>query len=119
MPFVPNPDHPTPSLPISLPAVASCLKDAETRKEQEGGARCSRHGWGFVASAFSTWGMAGPSARYILGEVVRRATNGMTGWTAITHGMTVRQSVSLTLARGLALQLRAKNRVLDTLLMAD
>ena len=97
--------------PLSLTAVTRFLREAEREKEGVGGARCSARGWGFVAAAFSTWGMAGPGARYVLGEIIKHATNGMGGWAA----MSIRQSISLTMARSVALQLRARNRVLESL----
>ena len=101
--------------PLSVKVSTAALRDAEAAKEAAGGRRCAARGWGYVGSAFSTWGMAGPASRYVLGEVVRRATNTLSGRSAIIAAMGIRQTLALTLARSVALQLRAKNRVLDAL----
>ena len=101
--------------PLKMEKVTRCLRDAEATKEGSGGVRCANRGWGFVASAFSTWGMAGPGARFILGEVIKRATNGLTGHSAAEKASSIRRMVSITLARGVAAQLRGRDRVLDGL----
>ena len=62
------------AFPLNCTLAAKSLALAEKRKEDEGGVRCARHGWGFMGSAFTTWGMAGPNSQHVLGQVIKVAT---------------------------------------------
>ena len=68
-----------------------------------------------MGAAFSTWGGAGPGARAIINKIQKIASNGL-GQKARSEKCTaISRKISMALAKGMAAQLRARDRVLDDL----
>ena len=87
------------------------LKDVEARKVADEGALCTLNSWGFAPAAFSPWGATGTNAGALLFELSRRATANLSGWRKTKKVQEFYENLSLTLARRVAMALKAKNRV--------
>ena len=57
--------------------------------------------------------MAGPGSLFLMEGILRQAKRGMGGWPAAKKAIEIRQAISLTIARGVAGQLRGRKRVWD------
>ena len=60
--------------------------------------------------------MAGPTTRFILGNVIRAATNNLRGFARVSAENGIRREISLAFMQGIATQLRARNRVRDQMM---
>ena len=104
------------SLPLSLEntkrhlAVAEETKYSKERKTHA----CTDMLWGMQPAAFTPWGGAGPSARHLLFETIRRCSIDFHGYAAQLKGREFRETISITLARELAQQLSLRCQILDT-----
>ena len=104
------------ALPLSTDATKRLLAAAEElkyAKERQTDA-CSDMGWGMQPAAFSPWGGAGPSARHLLFETIKRCSSDSQGFAKESKSREMREQLSVTLARELAQQLSLRWQILDT-----
>ena len=87
-------------------------EEAKYAKERQTGA-CTSMRWGMQPAAFSPWGGAGPSARHLLYETLRRVAPDHVGLAVEAKAREFRDTIYLTLARELARQLSLKCQILD------
>ena len=99
--------------PIVVQNAARHCARAEAAKKEAEGDLCRRAGWGFTPAAFTPWGGSGPTARALLHEVGRRATNNLAGWPKQRRLREIHEGLSLTLAREVVRQLNLRNLVQD------
>jgi hypothetical protein len=99
--------------PIEVGSAVGRVNGLEAKKVAENSATCARAGWGFLPFGATTWGGIGPSAKQLLGEIVRVAAAGLQGRAADEVAGKVYQDLSTRLMRQVARQLGLAGRVLD------
>ena len=99
--------------PFSPEKAKKHLSNAEATKRQHNSEICERMRWECFPVGYSTWGGEGPGARRLFNEVVQRATADLQGWQRAERVKEMRQTLSLTLVREIARQLRLRCRVND------
>jgi hypothetical protein len=99
--------------PLSQEQTARHLKTAEKRKLDKHAASCTRMGWGAHPMAFSPWGSAGPLAKSMTQEILKRSVADLEPDCRGIRVQELRQNLSITLARSLARQLSLRDRVLE------
>jgi hypothetical protein len=99
--------------PIEVGSAVGRVNGLEAKKVAENSATCAQAGWGFLPFGATTWGGIGPSAKQLLGEIVRVAAAGLQGRAADEVAGKVYQDLSTRLMRQVARQLGLAGRVLD------
>jgi hypothetical protein len=99
--------------PIEVGSAVGRVNGLEAKKVSENSATCAQAGWGFLPFGATTWGGIGPSAKHLLGEIVRVAAAGLQGRAADEVAGKVHQDLSTRLMRQIARQLGLAGRVLD------
>jgi hypothetical protein len=99
--------------PIEVGSAVGRVNGLEAKKVTENSATCAQAGWGFLPFGATTWGGIGPSAKQLLGEIVRVAAAGLQGRAADEVAGKVYQDLSTRLMRQVARQLGLAGRVLD------
>ena len=104
------------ALPLSLDVAKRHLGAAEEAKyaKERSTQACTSMRWGMQPAAFSPWGGAGPSARHLLFETIKRVSSDAVGLSAETKSREFREVISLAIAREVARQLSLRCQVLDT-----
>ena len=97
--------------PLDVEVLRKALHRAEGIKEAEGGRRCARAGWDYIGAAFSTWGGAGPSGKKLLNKILKITCNGLSLKGKSEKGAQLSKRISMAPAKGMATQLRARDRV--------
>ena len=104
------------AFPLSLDAARRHLgaaEEAKYAKERQTQA-CTTMRWGMQPAAFSPWGGAGPSAKHLIFETVKRITSDGVGLAAETKAREFREVISMAIAREVARQLSLRCQILDT-----
>ena len=99
--------------PLNIETAKRHLSFTEKAKRIKEGPLCATMYWGFQAMAFSPWGGMGPSANWMLIEVLKRVTADLPYAAHAARLSEVRQNLSITLAREVARQLALRCQVLD------
>ena len=104
------------ALPLSVEATKRHLAQAEDAKyaKERSSLSCTDMRWGMQPAAFSPWGGAGPSAKHLLYETIKRCSTDFHGPSAENKSREFRETISVTLARELAQQLSLRHQILDT-----
>ena len=104
------------ALPLNIEVTKRHLAQAEEAKyaKERHTLACSDMRWGMQPAAFSPWGGAGPSAKHLLFETIKRCSTDCHGFSAESKSREFRETISVTLARELAQQLSLRHQILDT-----
>jgi len=90
----------------------SCAEDTKYAKERST-LSCANMRWGMQPAAFSPWGALGPSAKHLLFETIKRCSSDCQGFAAESRSREFRETLSITLARELSVQLSLRCQILD------
>ena len=104
------------NFPLTIEAAKRHLTQAEDRKfaKEMAHKTCARMRWGLQPAAFSPWGGAGPGAKFIIHETLKRIACDKIGGASEARTREFRETVSMAIAREVARQLSLKNQILDT-----
>ena len=104
------------ALPLSVEVTKRHLAHAEEAKyaKERNTLSCTDMRWGMQPAAFSPWGGAGPSAKHLLYETIKRCSSDCHGFSAENKSREFRETISVTIAREVAHQLSLRHQILDT-----